>query len=521
MLKRIKLDTDNIKDSDHLKFAFVGACEAGDEKIVKLLLPWVQENDVNCADSLGVTGLMAALEKDQYEVGGLLLDLPGLDISVRDRKGRTVLTYLLVSNSLFYFEEIVEGLKSILPAAEINDRLLAKLTKCVATTNMKDIALFKRLLAYYDINYKNGELLNRVMRFAGDNTVLAVIAIIEAERDGPFELTRYNLISVATAAAAGHPELIRLMLPWHGVKDMDMDLFISLCREKGVNEENINQELTETLCTMMVVNNMYKSSKTTFELLERALMLLDINYQDQKGETILMKVLQMIGKCGYEGLRIVENLLKMEKLDLNLVNKNGKNALDFLSFHNYREPDKDKDRVKDFLHLSPVVNRISSKKGIPENILSCFLSLDVQLLNQFKVRRDTFKDVDFNYVQHSLLSQAMKVHRLDLVRFLIIDCNVKVLQCDLEVWRWLGSLKIEDMKWCEVKEILGAVFEKIVKEEQRNTMAETDKITVLNSETLDTEDTSHIAHGQARRRVRVKKKHIQRLCLWALSKLFF
>merc|ERR1712096_578155 len=109
----------------------------------------------------------------------------------------------------------------------------------------------------------------------------------------------------------------------------------------------------------------------------------------------------------------------------------------------------------------------------------------------------------------------------DLVKFLIIDCNVKVLLCDLEVWRWLGSLKIEDMKWCEAKEILGAVFDKIVKEEQRNTMTETDKITVLDSETRDIEDTSHVAHGQPRRRVRVKKKHIQRLCLRALSKLFF
>ena len=58
----------------------------------------------------------------------------------------------------------------------------------------------------------------------------------------------------------------------------------------------------------------------------------------------------------------------------------------------------------------------------------------------------------------------MKVQRLDLVRFLIIDCNVKVLQCDLEVWRWLGSLKIVDIKWCEVRDILGAVLEKIVQE---------------------------------------------------------
>jgi len=53
------------------------------------------------------------------------------------------------------------------------------------------------------------------------------------------------------------------------------------------------------------------------------------------------------------------------------------------------------------------------------------------------------------------------------------------------------------------------------------TETETDMITVLDSETLDTSDTSNIAHRQGRRRVRVKKKHIQRLCFWALSKIFF
>ena len=77
-MKRIKLDT-VMNEKDRLKSAFVGACEAGDEKIVEMLLPWVKKNavrHVNCSDRMGVTGLMVALMADQYEVGGLLLDLP-------------------------------------------------------------------------------------------------------------------------------------------------------------------------------------------------------------------------------------------------------------------------------------------------------------------------------------------------------------------------------------------------------------------------------------------------------------
>ena len=45
--------------------AWVAACDAGDMRIVELLLPVVEHTEpgVNCADRAGVTGLMAALEK--------------------------------------------------------------------------------------------------------------------------------------------------------------------------------------------------------------------------------------------------------------------------------------------------------------------------------------------------------------------------------------------------------------------------------------------------------------------------
>jgi len=54
----------------------------------------------------------------------------------------------------------------------------------------------------------------------------------------------------------------------------------------------------------------------------------------------------------------------------------------------------------------------------------------------------------------------------------------------------------------------------------------TDEITVLASETLASSDISDISdltysRVQVRRRVRVRKKHFQRLGLWFLSKLFF
>ena len=91
-------------------------------------------------------------------------------------------------------------------------------------------------------------------------------------------------------------------------------------------------------------------------------------------------------------------------------------------------------------------------------------ALDIQLFRLFKQRQEIFGDIDFNYVKRSLLSRAMRACRLDLVRFLLINCEVKVLQCDREVWSWVCRLEIEDSQWCEVRDALTRVLGNISEE---------------------------------------------------------
>jgi hypothetical protein len=91
-----------------------------------------------------------------------------------------VLDYLLKSKSLFYLDEIVEEMEVILSPGELNDIRLMKLTECLP--ELKDnITMFKMVMPYFHINYKNGELLNRAMKLAGDLAVLAFITIYEEE----------------------------------------------------------------------------------------------------------------------------------------------------------------------------------------------------------------------------------------------------------------------------------------------------------------------------------------------------
>eukprot|EP00092_Neocalanus_flemingeri_P088598 GFUD01111957.1.p1 GENE.GFUD01111957.1~~GFUD01111957.1.p1 ORF type:complete len:473 (+),score=101.56 GFUD01111957.1:105-1523(+) len=464
-MKRIKLDTD-IKESDRLNCAFVGACEAGDKKIVEMVLPWVKRNGVNCSDSLGVTGLMAALVADQYDVGGLLLDLPGMDLTVRDNDGRTVLDYLLKSKSLFYFEEIIEKLSRILTTEEVSGLILIKLTECLPELKEQK-NLFSRLLWHYNINYKSGELFNRALKYAGESTILAVESILQ-DLD-ILKLTPDNVTALVAATAAGHSGLIGIFLMREGLLDkkLDMKKFLKMCREKGVKDNIVNRELYQAL-SYMIEEDLCMEMKSTFDI---GLELLDINYQDEDGVTILMQVVQSIHNLGSNKvLKVVEKILKMDQLDINLMTANGESSLDFLRFRYYNKLSLVfKAQDTSLHHLSPVINRNSCKKVIPECIMKTF-PLDVQVLNLFKERQDIFKDLDFNFVKNSLLAQATAAERLDLVRFLIINCNVKVLQSDFEEWetsvQWKqGELKEGVSRWGEVKNVLTHILKKIAEED--------------------------------------------------------
>merc|ERR1719341_2437674 len=211
----------------------------------------------------------------------------------------------------------------------------------------------------------------------------------------------------------------------------------------------------------------------TFKL---GLNLIDINYRDLMGSPFLMKVLGNFHTYVFwsEGVEIVREILMKKELDLSVMNEYGDTALDYLVIcDNYnltpgqdlrwRRSEKliegDLGSQKP-LCLLPVVK---FDKNI-DHVKSSW-ALDIQLLCLFKRRQDNFKDFDFNDVKLSLLSRAIKACRLDLVRFLLINCNVKVLQCDVEAWSWLCSLEIKDREWCEVRGVLSKVLEKVVLED--------------------------------------------------------
>merc|ERR1719318_1870537 len=386
---------------------------------------------------MGVTALMAALAKDHYEVGGTLLDLPGVDFSKRDIQGKTVLHHLLQSKSLFFFEEIALKCEDILPYEEINNILMKKLKDCLPELK-EDATIFKRVLAWFDddMDFRDGELFTQAMLQAGDATILAFQIMYP---DNIYEkVSQEGLVATATAVAAGHTALIGLVLRSH--KMVDMVELLSLCREKGVTEDSINKELFKALSLMVYklwppsyLGYEWEFNMETFKL---GLDLMDINYQSggHMGSTILMRVLSNFYSRIFwsEGVEIVSQILSKKELDLSVMDGSGKTALDSLVMcDNYNlAPGQDlrwkrcEKLIEGALGSQKpmcLLHVVKFEKSI-DHVKSTW-ALDIQLLCSFKKHQDNFKDFDFNDVKLSLLSRAIKACRLDLVRFLLINCT--------------------------------------------------------------------------------------------------
>ena len=216
------------------------------------------------------------------------------------------------------------------------------------------------------------------------------------------------------------------------------------------------------------------------------LSLIDVNFMaygwwsygcwSLEGKTILSIILDNFRDHDYwvVGVDIVEEVLKQKSLDLSLMNKKGETALDFLVMYENRNMPADNESVEN-ARSKPIQLCDESLSFCPQNPKSLLpvvyskidsefsddlphLSLDTQLLNVFKKRQEEFKDLDMNFAKQSLLSKAIRAFRLDLVRFLIIDCEVDILQTDRELWGWLCGWETEDREWCQARDVLTNVL---------------------------------------------------------------
>ena len=118
---------------------------------------------------------MAALEKGRLEVVDRLLDESevDLDFTQQDFKGRNVLDMVLTSPSDYFLDYVLEELASTLvKKGELSKLLLPRLLSCV--THGK-VNRFKKILEYYEVNFKDGALLSFLI-LSGEAVFIQVLA---------------------------------------------------------------------------------------------------------------------------------------------------------------------------------------------------------------------------------------------------------------------------------------------------------------------------------------------------------
>ena len=155
----------------------MAACDAGHLDMVEMMLPIVKTTPVgiNCKDGFGMTGLMAALEKGRLEVVDRLLDEceVDLDFTQQDFKGRNVLDMVLTSPSDYFMDYVLEELASTLvKKGELSKLLLPRLLSCVSHGKVNK---FKKILEYYEVNFKDGALLSFLI-LSGEAIFIQVLA---------------------------------------------------------------------------------------------------------------------------------------------------------------------------------------------------------------------------------------------------------------------------------------------------------------------------------------------------------
>jgi len=380
-----------LSEEEKVAHAWVAACDAGDMRMVELLLPVVENTalGVNCADGAGVTGLMAALEKARLEVVDMLLDHKdiNMDFAQSDTRGRNALDLVILSPSDHFMHLILHGLRTdcIDKNQELEKVLLPRLLSCVSL-GKHGLKKFKKMLDHFSVNFKEGALLSFLI-IAGEVMFIELLAKYCLKKGKEVTITKQNRRSLLYALRTGRPFVVNPLFscfPHTFGKQLE-DILIDPLPVLGTAERvaTVKRRIFVMLRSMIEAGRGSCSLPQPLKLdtFEIGINCINVNEMDHNGNTLLM-------------LAVIESrplyaklLLAKESLKVNLVNCNGLSALDFLP-------------------VSPT------------------LSDQLIMVHNFLERQAAFNDVDFSNIDDDvpLLLNTIHENRLDYAGVLL-DCR--------------------------------------------------------------------------------------------------
>jgi len=365
-----------LSEEARLSHAWVAACDAGHLDMVEMMLPIVETTPlgINCKDGFGMTGLMAALEKGRLEVVDRLLDEceVDLDFTQQDSKGRNVLDMVLTSPSDYFLDYVLEELASTLvKKGELSKLLLPRLLSCV--THGK-VNRFKKILEYYEVNFKDGALLSFLI-LSGEAIFIQVLATHCTWAKATLHFTDLLGRSFIYALKMGRLNTVRFLL-----KDFPQ-LGVQLCQtilnpavHHTCSSTNLVKEVKREIFEMLKGMIMHSPKSLDSKIFKAGLKCIGTNHTDERGFTLLMLAL------GAPSKPVVRMLLEDEELNVNATNHAGLSALDLFPLE-------------------------CGQAG--------------QLLSLILERHGAQKDVDFTSSKESLLVRALSVKRFHLATLLL------------------------------------------------------------------------------------------------------
>jgi len=342
LLKNPNIDI-NLQNSEGFT-ALMFAALNGQKEIVQFLLEQ-PDIEIDIGNKHGFTALMGAIEADQKEIVEMLLECPDVNIERENGFGHTPLTIAVNHNHIGMVEFLLEKGASIHKKKRIHSTIICAVLK-------NNIDMIKLLL-------KKGVNINEKGMYRITSLDVAIvngnedIVKLLLEKGANVNVSnKYGDTALMAAVQQNFIRIVEILLNWPGIdinaKNCDnetaMDIALTYGNKKIITliknkmeknlpkiDENDNKNISYKKKKLREINNKFMNAATNgdIETLNKLFdmkdandnTIIDINYRNQRGDTIL------INAAKNNKHEVVKLLLITFKADIDLKDANGNNAL--------------------------------------------------------------------------------------------------------------------------------------------------------------------------------------------------
>ena len=405
--------------------AFIISCSEGDLLTYNLLIPQIRNTfGINIQDSNGTTPIAAAIKSNQITIIRKLLKEDNLFLHHPDLNGKTALDYFLTGNCW-------EITRSLMEITEIDESCNLKLNNAILNyAYSRERYKFKLILQFTRKNcFSNHNLINKILYTGRRFYINELFKHFQENMTNNIITQEFNTQAITVALSNG---IISIAKPLFRIFEDKFIDSLETAKELGLHPKNLSGRKI-----MKYIQDDLSSGGIREQTFDRTLPHVDINFQDQNGNTLLMKLIKN-DKLGEPSSRPdqlsrkltrIKSLTNIDQLKINLLNKEGESIIDFINLRDASELNE-KEKIASELILIPFDTNIRGILDKNDEDWQALASPDLNLLRHFN-RVKTMPIVDFNCSRSNLIIKAVDKARVDIIMFLLYNTNFRVSGTDI------------------------------------------------------------------------------------------